>query len=94
MFFSLALHYASVMTDPPFMRKIEFMKKTMGLTYILEHAYKRGGGAEAETETERKGMKGGEKREEKKGRKVRGEGERWVGQTDWLLCTGRLCNVK
>lgn len=62
MFFSLALHYTSVMTDPPFMRKIEFMKKTMGLTYILEHAYNRGEEAEVETETERKGMKGGEKK--------------------------------
>lgn len=94
MFFSLALHYTSVMTDPPFMRKIEFMKKTMGLTYILEHAYNRGEEAEVETETERKGMKGGERKEEKKGRKISGEGERWVGQTDRLLSTGRLCNVK
>lgn len=67
MFFSLALHYASVMTDPPFMRKIEFMKKTKGLTYILKHAYKRGGEAEAETEAERKGMKGGEKKRRRRG---------------------------
>lgn len=72
MFFSLALPYTSVMTDPPFMRKTEFMKKSMGLTYILEHAYKRGGEAEAETETERKGLKGGEGETDKRGRRKMG----------------------
>lgn len=71
------------MTDPPFMRKIEFMKKTMGLTYILEHAYKRGGEAEAETETERKGMKG-----EKKERRRRGEREEEKEKDGLVKLTG------
>lgn len=51
------------MTDPPFMRKIEFMKKTMGPTMglILEHAYRREAEAEVRTEEENERRRGGER---------------------------------
>lgn len=45
---------------------------------------------ERQRQRQRKGMRGGEEKR-RRGEKDR---ERWVGRIDWVLCTGRLCNVK
>lgn len=57
-----------MMTDPPFMRKMELMKKTLEAMYILECAYKRG-----ERQRQRKEVRGGE--EERRGRGEMKEGK-------------------
>lgn len=56
------------------------MKKTMWLTYILEHTSKRDREAETRDRNREEGNERRRGREEKKGRNIRAEVERWVGR--------------
>lgn len=72
-FFSLSFHYTSLMADPPLMRKIKFIKKTMGLTYNLDPTQR--GERERQRDRDRQRLREMGKTEKRNERRGREEGE-------------------